>query len=170
METKLNTVNMTAWLHKECDIMDEDPLLRIQGAWGNPQQKDKCSVHMNDLEWDYWMGTKDDGDDRAQAAVSSEPHMIKVVAHTSRQDELASIVEKPVFADVCDAVTYLVSVVEDLHKERVSKVAVNELRTRETLTFQSPVVAFSQCVYQRMQLPHGQHEDVDSLSGRLHAG
>jgi len=25
METKLNTVNMTAWVHKECDIMDQDP-------------------------------------------------------------------------------------------------------------------------------------------------
>ena len=73
--------------------MDEDPLLRIQGAWENPQQKDECSVRMNDLEWVYWMGTKDGGDDRAQAAVSSEPHMIKVVAHTNRQDELASIVE-----------------------------------------------------------------------------
>ena len=27
VETKLNTVNMTAWVHKECDIMDEDALL-----------------------------------------------------------------------------------------------------------------------------------------------
>jgi hypothetical protein len=26
VETKLNTVNMTAWVHKECDIMDEDAL------------------------------------------------------------------------------------------------------------------------------------------------
>ena len=25
IETKLNTVNMTAWVHKECDIMDQDP-------------------------------------------------------------------------------------------------------------------------------------------------
>ena len=52
METKLNTVNMTASVHKECDIMDEDALLRLQGAWENPQQKDKCSVRMDDLEWD----------------------------------------------------------------------------------------------------------------------
>ena len=34
METKLNTVNMTAWVHKECDIMDEDALLRLQGQLG----------------------------------------------------------------------------------------------------------------------------------------
>jgi hypothetical protein len=32
METKLNTVNMTAWVHKECDIMDEDAL-------SNPEQR-----------------------------------------------------------------------------------------------------------------------------------
>ena len=58
IETKLNTVNMTAWVHKECDIMDEDPLLRIQGAWENPEQKDECIVRMNDLERDNWMGTE----------------------------------------------------------------------------------------------------------------
>jgi hypothetical protein len=38
--------------------MDEDALLRLQGAWDNPQQKDECSVRMDDLEWDYWMGTE----------------------------------------------------------------------------------------------------------------
>jgi hypothetical protein len=32
---------MLAWMHKECDIIDEDDLLRLQGAWGNPQQKDE---------------------------------------------------------------------------------------------------------------------------------
>jgi hypothetical protein len=58
VETKLNTVNMTAWVHKECDIMDENALLRLQGAWENPQQKDECPVRMDDLEWDYWMGTE----------------------------------------------------------------------------------------------------------------
>jgi hypothetical protein len=52
VETKLNTVNMTAWVHKECDIMDEDALFRLQGAWENLQQKDECSVRMDDLEWD----------------------------------------------------------------------------------------------------------------------
>ena len=50
---------MTAWVHKECDIMDEDDLLRLQGAWDNPQQKDERSVRMDDLEWDHWMGTED---------------------------------------------------------------------------------------------------------------
>ena len=43
---------------EECDIMDEDALLRLQGAWENPQQKDECSVRIDDLEWDYWMGTE----------------------------------------------------------------------------------------------------------------
>jgi hypothetical protein len=38
VETKLNTVNLTAWVHKECDIKDEDALIRLQGAWENPHQ------------------------------------------------------------------------------------------------------------------------------------
>ena len=58
METKLNTVNMTAWVHTECDIMDQDALLRLQGAWESSEQKDECVVCMNDVEWDYWMGTE----------------------------------------------------------------------------------------------------------------
>jgi hypothetical protein len=58
VETKLNTVNMTAWVHKECDIMDQDALLRLQGAWDSPEQKDECAVCMNDFERDYWMGTE----------------------------------------------------------------------------------------------------------------
>ena len=58
VEPKLNTVNMTAWVHKECDIMNMDVLIRLQGAWENPEQKDECIVRMNDLERDYWMGTE----------------------------------------------------------------------------------------------------------------
>ena len=49
---------MTAWVHKDCDIMDQDALLRLQGAWDSPEQKDECAVCMNDFERDYWMGTK----------------------------------------------------------------------------------------------------------------
>jgi ribonuclease HI len=49
---------MTAWVPKECDIMDEDALFRLQGAWENPEQKDECIVRMNDLERDNWMGTE----------------------------------------------------------------------------------------------------------------
>lgn len=67
--------------------------------------------------------------------------MIKVVAHTSTHDELARIVDKAVFADVCGAVTELVAVVEGRRQERVSKVAVHELRAREALSCQEPVVA-----------------------------
>jgi hypothetical protein len=33
VETKLNAVNMTAWMHKEFDIMDQDALCGLQGAW-----------------------------------------------------------------------------------------------------------------------------------------
>jgi len=49
---------MTAWVHKDCDIMDQDALLRLQGAWDSPKQKDKCAVCMNNFELDYWMGTE----------------------------------------------------------------------------------------------------------------
>jgi hypothetical protein len=49
---------MTAWVHKECDIMNMDVLIRLQGAWETPEQKDECIVRMNDLERDYWMGTE----------------------------------------------------------------------------------------------------------------
>jgi hypothetical protein len=51
VDIKLNPVNMTAWVHKECDIMDEDAFLRLQGAWENPHQKDGSSVRIDDLEW-----------------------------------------------------------------------------------------------------------------------
>ena len=52
----MNTVNMTAWVHKECDIIDEDALTRLQGAWENLDQKDECTVRMDDLKRDKWMG------------------------------------------------------------------------------------------------------------------
>ena len=58
VETKLNTVNMTAWVHTECDIMDQGALLRLQGAWENPEQKDECVACMNEFERDYWIGTE----------------------------------------------------------------------------------------------------------------
>jgi len=44
VETELNTVNMKAWVHKECDIMDQDALRRLQEAWESPEQKDECVV------------------------------------------------------------------------------------------------------------------------------
>ena len=38
--------------------MDEDALLRLQGAWENPERKDEYVVRMNDFERDNWMGTE----------------------------------------------------------------------------------------------------------------
>jgi hypothetical protein len=43
---------------KGCNIIDEDALLRLQGALETPERKDECVVRMNDLERDYWMGTE----------------------------------------------------------------------------------------------------------------
>ena len=47
VETKMNTVHMPAWVHKECNIMDELALIRLQRAWETPEQKDECIVRMN---------------------------------------------------------------------------------------------------------------------------
>ena len=52
------TVNMTAWVHKECDIIEEEALAKLQAAWNSSEQKDECIVCLNDLERAYWMGTE----------------------------------------------------------------------------------------------------------------
>jgi hypothetical protein len=44
VEAKLNTVNMTAWVHTECDIMEEEALTKLQEAWDSSKQKDECVV------------------------------------------------------------------------------------------------------------------------------
>jgi len=38
-EAKLNTVNVTAWVHKECDIMEEEALAKLQEAWDTQNRK-----------------------------------------------------------------------------------------------------------------------------------
>jgi hypothetical protein len=58
VEVKLNTVNMTVWVHKECDIMEEEALTKLQEAWDSSEQKDECVVCLDDLERAYWMGTE----------------------------------------------------------------------------------------------------------------
>jgi hypothetical protein len=58
VESKLNTVNMTAWVHKECDIIEEEALTKLQEAWDSSEQKDECTVCQDDLERAYWMGTE----------------------------------------------------------------------------------------------------------------
>ena len=58
VEAKLNTVIMTAWVHKECDIMEEEALTKLQEAWDSSEQKDECVVRLNASERAYWMGTE----------------------------------------------------------------------------------------------------------------
>jgi hypothetical protein len=41
MEANLNTVNMTVWVHKECDITEEEALTKLQEAWDSAEQKDE---------------------------------------------------------------------------------------------------------------------------------
>ena len=48
---------MTAWVHKECDIMDEQAITTLQDEWKSSDQKDECTVRMDEEEWAYWMGT-----------------------------------------------------------------------------------------------------------------
>jgi ribonuclease HI len=57
VEAKLNTVNMTAWVHKECAIIEEETLTKLQEAWDSSEQKDECVVRLDDLVRAYWMGT-----------------------------------------------------------------------------------------------------------------
>ena len=54
----LNMVNMTAWVHKECDIIEEEALTKLQESWDNSEQKDECIVCLDDLERACWMGTE----------------------------------------------------------------------------------------------------------------
>jgi ribonuclease HI len=54
VEAKLITVNMTAWVHKECDIMEEEALTKLKEAWDGSEQKE---VRLDDLERAYWMAT-----------------------------------------------------------------------------------------------------------------
>jgi hypothetical protein len=58
VKAKLNTVNMTAWVHKECDIIEEEALTKLQEAWDSSEHKDECTVCLDDLERAYWMGTE----------------------------------------------------------------------------------------------------------------
>ena len=53
VEAKLNTVNMTAWVHKECDIIEEEALTKLQEAWDSSEHKDECIVCLDDLERAY---------------------------------------------------------------------------------------------------------------------
>ena len=47
-------VNMTAWVHKECDTIEEETLDKLRAAWDSSEQKDECIVCLNDLERAYW--------------------------------------------------------------------------------------------------------------------
>jgi ribonuclease HI len=49
---------MMVWVHKECDVIEEEALTKLQEAWDSSEQKDECIVRLNDLEGTYWMGTE----------------------------------------------------------------------------------------------------------------
>ena len=49
---------MTARVHKECDIIEEEALTKLQEARGSSELKDECIVCLDDLERAYWMGTE----------------------------------------------------------------------------------------------------------------
>ena len=66
--------------------------------------------------------------------------MLKVILHTSNQDELARTVNAPVYSDVCDTVTELMAAVESRCNLRVTKIAVHEMRVPESTSYQSPCV------------------------------
>ena len=45
-------------MHKECNGIEEEAITKLQEAWGSSEQKDECTVRLNDLEGAYWMGTE----------------------------------------------------------------------------------------------------------------
>ena len=49
---------MTAWVHRECDVIEEEAITKLQEAWDSSEQKDECVVRLDDLERAYWMGTE----------------------------------------------------------------------------------------------------------------
>jgi len=40
------------------DIIEEEALTKLQEAWDSSEQKDECTVCLDDLERAYWMGTE----------------------------------------------------------------------------------------------------------------
>ena len=58
VETKSN---MTAWTHTECDIMDEDALLRLHGTWENPNMQELGGWPACDVWVYWWVGSNRDG-------------------------------------------------------------------------------------------------------------
>jgi ribonuclease HI len=59
VEAKLNTFNMISWLQKECNVIEEEALTKLQEVWDSSEQKDECIVCLNDLEGKF--GEKGEG-------------------------------------------------------------------------------------------------------------
>ena len=49
---------MTAWVHNECNIIEEEAVIKLQEAWNKSERKDECIVRVDDLERAFWMGTE----------------------------------------------------------------------------------------------------------------
>jgi hypothetical protein len=64
IETKVNIINLTAWVHKECEVMNEDALTRLQEAWVNSEQKDNAQciwmIWSKITEWALTLDSRED--------------------------------------------------------------------------------------------------------------
>ena len=58
IETNCHSVNMTAWVHKDCEMISQEKLVSIQQAWDCEEMKDECTVRLNGSERDYWLGSE----------------------------------------------------------------------------------------------------------------
>ena len=58
IETNSHSVNMTAWVHKDCETINQEKLTGIQQAWDCEEMKDECTVRLNGPERDYWLGSE----------------------------------------------------------------------------------------------------------------
>ena len=52
------SVGMTAWVHRDCTMVDQATIESLQQAWECTEEKDECSVEQVGLERDYWLGSE----------------------------------------------------------------------------------------------------------------
>ena len=52
------SVGMTAWVHRDCTMVDQATIESLQQAWECTEEKDECLVEPVGLERDYWLGSE----------------------------------------------------------------------------------------------------------------
>ena len=58
VETSMNSVNMTCWVHKESSLKDAEVVTPVAAAWEEVREKDECEVQLQGPERNFWLGTE----------------------------------------------------------------------------------------------------------------